>query len=127
GWHHGRIIAGSPLTNNTAPIYFYIDDMVNPACLQNSASTFGFNIIEINTGSLTTLGYFDDVSFALAVPPNITINKNGNNAVLTWPGSGWTLQSATNVLGPYIHIGGPNSSYSSDTTTNSPLFYRLRN
>jgi hypothetical protein len=127
GWHHARIIAGSPLPDNTAPIYFYIDDMVTPCAQQNSATTYGFNVIEINTGSLTTLGYFDDVSFALAVPPNPTVTKSGNNAVVTWPGSGWTLQAAANVNGPYSDIVGASSGYTYDTTSNPIQFFRLRN
>jgi len=126
GWHHGRIVAGQP-TNNTANIYFYIDDMANPTFVENSTTTYGFNVIEINTGTGSTLGSFDDVSFALAVPPSISVTTSGNNAVLTWAGSGWTLQSAPSASGPYTDVSGATSGYSYDTTSATMQFFRLRN
>jgi hypothetical protein len=126
GWHHGRIIAG-PATNNVATLYFYIDDLVVPAFSQLNATSVGFNVIEINTGYGATLGYFDDVSFALAVPPNITATRSGNNLQFSWPG-GFTLQSASNVKGPYTDIAAaPLQTYSYDPTTQPQQFFRLRN
>jgi hypothetical protein len=126
GWHHARIIAG-PATNNVATLYFYIDDLVVPAFSQLNANSGGFNVIEINLGYGTTLGYFDDVSFALAVPPNITATRSGNNLQFSWPG-GFTLQSATDVKGPYTDIApAPLQTYSFDTTSQPQQFFRLRN
>jgi hypothetical protein len=126
GWHHARIIAG-PATNNVATLYFYIDDLVVPAFSQLNANSGGFNVIEINTGYGTTLGYFDDVSFALAVPPNIVATKSGNNLEFTWPG-GFTLQSASDAKGPYTDIAAaPLQAYSYDPTMQPQQFFRLRN
>jgi hypothetical protein len=126
GWHHARIIAG-PATNNVATLYFYVDDLVVPAFSQLNANSGGFNVIEINSGYGTTLGYFDDVSFALAVPPNIVATKSGNNLELSWPG-GFTLQSASDVKGPYTDIAAaPLQTYSYDPTTQPQQFFRLRN
>ena len=126
GWHHARIIAG-PATNNLATLYFYIDDLVVPAFSQLNASSLGFNVIEINLGYGTTLGYFDDVSFALAVPPNLAPTRSGNNLVFNWPG-GFTLQSASVVTGPYSDVAAaPLQTYSYDITTGPRQFFRLRN
>jgi hypothetical protein len=126
GWHHARIIAG-PATNNVATLYFYIDDLVAPAFSQLNASSRGFNVIEINIGYGTTLGYFDDVSFALAVPPNLVATRSGNNLVFNWTG-GFTLQSASDVTGPYTDIAAaPLQTYSYDTTLQPGQFFRLRN
>ncbi|HVM49740.1 MAG TPA: hypothetical protein VMU04_17060 [Candidatus Acidoferrum sp.] len=127
GWHHGRIILGSPLPDGTAPVYYYIDDMVTPTTVGNSATTWGFNVIEINLQTSATTGWMDDVSFALAVPPNLTVNKAGSSATLTWPGSGWTLQSASTVNGAWTDVSGAGSGYTYDTTTSSQQYFRLRN
>ena len=126
GWHHGRIIAG-PATNNVANLYYYIDDMVVPAFSQLNTSSRGFNAIEINSGQNATLGYFDDVSFALAVPPKLVATRSGNNVTFSWPG-GFNLQSASDVRGPYTDIAAaPLQTYSYDTTSSPKQFFRLRN
>lgn len=125
GWHHARIIAGPP-TNNVAMLYFYIDDMVVPAFSQLNASAQGFNAIEINSGQNATIGYFDDISFALAVPPNLSITRSGTTVTLSWPG-GFTLQSAADVKGPYVDVAGATSPYAYDATTGPREFFRLRN
>lgn len=127
GWHHGRIIAGSPLPDGTCPIYFYIDNMVTPVGQQNSATSYGFNNIEINSGQLGTVGYFDDFSFALAVPPNLSVRQSGGNTILAWPGSGWTLQSASSLNGPWSDVAGATSGYSYSTMSGPRMFFRLRN
>jgi hypothetical protein len=128
GWHHARIIAGPP-TNNIAMLYFYVDDLVVPAFSQLNTSSRGFNAIEINSGQNNTLGFFDDISFAVAAPPNLTVTHSGNNAIISWAGSGFTLQSASVVTGPYTDVGTPptTSPYSYDTTTSPQQFFRLRN
>jgi hypothetical protein len=48
------------------------------------------------------------------------------NVVVTWPGGGY-LQSATNVVGPYIDVPGfPTSPYTDSSVTPTNKFYRLR-
>src|SRR5205823_1618786 len=37
------------------------------------------------------------------IPPSVAFSRQGNNLVLTWA-SGWSLQSATNVVGPYFDV-----------------------
>src|SRR5205085_12488922 len=54
----------------------------------------------------------------------VSFAKQGNNLVLTWP-SGWSLQSSTNVLGPYLDISGATSPYSYNTTAVPQQFFRL--
>jgi hypothetical protein len=61
------------------------------------------------------------------VPPNIVATKSGNNLDLSWPG-GFTLQSASDVKGPYTDIAAaPLQTYSYDPTTQPQQFFRLRN
>jgi hypothetical protein len=116
------------LPDNTVTIYFYINDFINPAYVENSATPWGFNVIEINTGQRTTLGYFDDFSFALSVPPNLSVSSTGANATVAWPGSGWTLQVAGNVLGPWSDLPGATSGFTTNTASGpAQLFFRLKN
>jgi hypothetical protein len=44
---------------------------------------------------------------------------------MSWP-SGWILQSATNVAGPYSDVTGATSPYSYNTTQAPQQFFRLR-
>ena len=56
---------------------------------------------------------------------SITFSRQGNDLVLTWP-SGWILQSASNVAGPYSDVPGAGSPYSYNMTQGSQQFFRLR-
>ena len=127
GWHHGRIIVGGKPPTGAPDVSFYIDDMVNPALTHNAMQGTGYNFIEINASFGPTTGYFDDISFGVAIPPNLTITLSGNNAILTWPGFGFTLQSASDVTGPYTDVTGAVSGYGYDTTSGPQQFFRLRN
>jgi hypothetical protein len=64
-------------------------------------------------------------SLITAAGASIAYSRQGNNLVLTWP-SGWSLQSATNVLGPYSDVQGATSPYTVDTTLAPQQFFRLR-
>ena len=128
GWHHGRIICGSP-TNNQPDISFYIDDMTNLAVSPpvHMPTSTGLNVIEVNAGFGATLGFFDDFSVSLAIPPKLMATRSGNNLEFSWPG-GFTLQSALDVSGPYTDLAAaPLQTYSYDTTTSPQQFFRLRN
>jgi hypothetical protein len=59
-----------------------------------------------------------------AIGTSLTFSKQGSNLMLTWP-SGWTLQSATDVRGPYLDVEGATSPYTVDTTVGSQGFFRL--
>ena len=54
----------------------------------------------------------------------LTLSRSGNTLTLTW-GPGWTLQSATNVAGPYQDVQGAASPYTA-TMNNPRQFFRLR-
>ncbi|HVM50392.1 MAG TPA: hypothetical protein VMU04_20365 [Candidatus Acidoferrum sp.] len=126
GWHHGRTVFGPTLADGTANYVFYIDDMVNPVFWHNSVSTRGLNVVEINTDYGPTSGYFDDVTFSVvATPPTPSASLVGTNLVLTWSGA-FTLQSATNVVGPYYDIGS-GSPFTNSVTTKPMQFFRLKN
>jgi len=54
----------------------------------------------------------------------LTAVKSGTNVVITWPAG--TLQSATNVIGPYTNVGGASSPYTNSASVSSHLFYRAQ-
>jgi hypothetical protein len=57
--------------------------------------------------------------------PSVALTKQGNNLVLSWP-SGWSLQSATNVAGPFFDVLGATSPYTNNVTLEPQRFFRLR-
>lgn len=77
GWHHGRIEIGPALGDNTNLVSFFIDDMLNPALVHNSVTTFGYNVLELNTNYGTTAGYFDDILFVSPVPEPTSLWLSG--------------------------------------------------
>ncbi len=128
GWHHGRVIVGPALPESAPNVEFYIDDMVNPTFTHNAILLYsGYNVIELNTAYGATFGYTDDVSFSVVVPPKLSAAVNGSEMVLSWPGLGFTLQSATDVAGPYTEVVGAMSPYTNDISANPMQFFRLRN
>lgn len=54
----------------------------------------------------------------------LTAVKSGTNVVISWPAG--TLQSATNVSGPYSNVGGASSPYTNSASVSSHLFYRVQ-
>jgi hypothetical protein len=127
GWHHARIAVSAPATNNTAPVAFYIDDMTNAAFTNITAVTNGFNTIEMDASYGSFTGYFDDLTFDAPVPPtSLRIIASGGEAIVTWPGLEWTLQSSTNLAGTnFVDVPSATSPYT-NIITSTPLFFRLR-
>ncbi len=86
--------------------------------------------IQFRAGSSSNLFSAKILSTGEVVPdhllgPKVGFSKQANNLVLTWP-SGWTLQNATNVAGPYVDTSGATSPYSYSTTLRPQQFFRLR-
>jgi hypothetical protein len=66
GWHHAAIVVGPALDDGTNDVSFFIDDMTNPTLEHNSALNFGYNVIELNGGFGSDIGYFDLLTFDVA-------------------------------------------------------------
>jgi hypothetical protein len=58
--------------------------------------------------------------------PTLGFRINGANLVLIWPGN-FILQSATNIMGPYVDITNATSPSSFDSSQSPMQFFRLRN
>ena len=54
----------------------------------------------------------------------LALSRSGNTLTLTW-GPGWTLQSSTNVAGPYQDVQGASSPWPV-SMTKPREFFRLR-
>ena len=68
----------------------------------------------------------NDVSNLTAVGPPLNIFSSGANVVLQWPNA-FTLQTATNVTGPYADVTGAFNPYTNPITAGGlPHFFRLR-
>jgi hypothetical protein len=130
GWHHNRIVLGPPHADGSVLVYFYIDDLATPVYSGlSSIAVTGFEVLELVSGwGDTDLAYYDDVSFALVRPPTVNATPGpGHHTTLTWPGEGFTLQSAAGLGGPWTDIPGATSGYNYDTASSSMQFFRLRN
>ena len=69
--------------------------------------------------------------FRLLFAPQLSIVRSGSNAVLSWPSNylgfdftGFNLQSAPAVSGPFTNIPGATSPYTNALTA-AQQFYRL--
>jgi hypothetical protein len=100
---NGAAIAGAQSTNMTIA-------SVQPGNIGNYAAVFN------NYGGSAT-----SVPAFLMVRPFLAIGQNG---VLSWSGV-YTLQSATNILGPYVNLTGIASLYTNPVTTLPKQFFRL--
>jgi len=83
GWHQGLIVIGPPLGDGTNDVNFYIDNLATPTLTHNSATAFGYNVLELNTNQGPTTGYFDDVSFS-AVPEPSSLGLVAVGLGLAW-------------------------------------------
>jgi len=54
---------------------------------------------------------------------HLTIVSSGSNIVITWPTG--TLQSSTNVIGPYVNVSGATSPYT-NSVVGTQRFYRAQ-
>ena len=100
---NGRAISGAQATNFTIA-------NVQPGNIGNYAAVFN------NYGDSAT-----SAPALLMVRPLLAI---GQNEVLSWNGA-YTLQNATNILGPYVNLTGIASPYTNPVTTLPKQFFRL--
>jgi hypothetical protein len=111
---------GNPSGGGAEQLKFGTDQSgLTPAQLSQVRFNYGTNVYWariLNTGEVVPDGL---------VPPSVVYSRQGNNLVLSWP-SGWTLQSATNVVGPYGDVSGASSPYTVNMTVEPQQFFRLR-
>jgi hypothetical protein len=88
--------------------------------------------IQFRIGSSTNFYSAKILSTGEVVPnnlsaPGMAFSRQGNNLILTWPAE-WSLQTATNVPGPYFDIPGATPPYTNDMPfqQQQQQFFRLR-
>ena len=89
-----------------------------------------------NTLYGTASDYFNDprdgTVFSLSFRPQLTITASGTNVILSWPTNvagfdytGYTLQSAPALTGPFTNLPGATSP-STNPITGPQQFFRLK-
>ena len=85
-------------------------------------------IIFVNPAGFAPGNYYAQILSTGEVLPrasaSVSMTHSPSSLVLNWP-AGWTLQSATNVTGPYMDVSGATSPYTNQFGT-SRRFFRLR-
>jgi hypothetical protein len=87
--------------------------------------------IQFRIGSSTNFYSAKILNTGEVIPDNVSaqgvaLSRQGNSLILTWP-AGWSLQTATNVPGPYFDILlGTTAPYTNDMPLQQQPFYRLR-
>jgi hypothetical protein len=70
------------------------------------------------------------VNFAARVQasaqPLLDFVRAGNDFIASWPGP-FSLQSSTNVAGPYLNVSGATSPYTNNLSLSPQRFFRLHN
>jgi hypothetical protein len=121
-----------PLTPNGPTTYNYNYNQGAGLPLGSGATVLGWrNPVDFQPFS----GVMDDVAvYNKALSPqqiqnhflnttHLNIASSGNSLVITWPTG--TLQSSTNVSGPYTNVSGATSPYT-NTVPAKQLFYRAQ-
>jgi len=70
--------------------------------------------------------HFGPVENTVVPRPTLSFTRDGNNLILSWTGT-FILQSATDVIGPYVDVSGATSPHTNNVTTATQQFFRLRN
>jgi hypothetical protein len=95
----------------------------------------GGNTLPSYAYSVTGVMYGINTNFSVAVtrfadivttpPPSLNAGFSGGSITFTWSGPSFSLQSSTNVTGPYTTIPGASSGFITNTASGQTRFYRL--
>lgn len=96
GWHHARVVVGIPNASNYAPVWMYIDNMLN-ATVTSPGTNLGFNLIELNhySSAAGSGWYYDDLTFRAANDPWIIEQPVSQAVNLGQPASFTTVAVGT--------------------------------
>jgi hypothetical protein len=83
-------------------------------------------VYDINTNfSIAVTRFADIVTNAPGGPVQLNLGYSGGILTFNWSDSSFSLQSSTNVTGPYITIPGASSGFITNTTSARARFFRL--
>jgi hypothetical protein len=131
----------SPLTNDVVETAGGSLGLVSVTATNGTASISGTNVLftpTIGYTGLATIGYTvtdniggtnsSVITVTVGTVASIPISESllsGGQLVLSWNSALFSLQTSTNVAGPYITIPGATSPYTNSSTTNAATFFRL--
>jgi hypothetical protein len=95
-----------------------------PTASYTGGATISYTITD-NVGGTSSSTISVNVGTVVAIP--LGVQASGNNIVLSWSNTpfAFTLESATNVAGPYFAVPSATSPYTNLDTTNAAEFFRL--
>jgi hypothetical protein len=114
------LVSVSP-TNGTATISGN-EILFTPTSGFTGFATIGYTITDNIGGTSSSLLTVSVGSFP---PIPVSAQLSGGNLVLTWSSAAFSLQTATNVVGPYVTIPGATSPYTNLIGNNATSFFRL--
>jgi hypothetical protein len=125
------ISGGNVAVTNSAGVTFYL------SFFSQSLDTFG-QILPDYAYSVTGVLYGLSPSYTLAVtkfsdivttpppaPIPLSVSYASGSLTFNWSDPSFSLQSSTNVAGPYTTIPGATSGFSTNTTATPTLFFKL--
>ena len=131
----------SPLTNDVVETAGGSLGLVSVTATNGTASISGTNVLftpTIGYTGLATIGYTvtdniggtnsSVITVTVGTVASIPISESllsGGQLVLSWNSALFSLQTSTNVAGPYVTIPGATSPYTNSSTTNAATFFRL--
>ncbi len=130
----------SPLTNDLVQTAGGTLSLVSVSPATGTATISGTNVLFTPASNFvggTTIGYtitdniggtntsVISVTVVDVTPIPLTSTYSAGNLILSWSNPAFTLQTATNVTGPYLPISGATSPFTNNTTTNAAGFFRL--
>jgi hypothetical protein len=79
----------------------------------------------INTNFSVAVTRFADIVTTVPLPGPLNLSFSGGNITFSWSDPSFSLQSSTNVAGPYTTIFGASSGFMTNTTSAPTMFFRL--
>ncbi len=88
-----------------------------------AAGSYDLQVEAVNGSGQTSRSLPVLISFVQLLSANLQLSASGGTNTLTWP-AGWTLQSATQVTGPWTNVPAATSPFTMQNT-NPQRFFRL--
>jgi hypothetical protein len=105
----------------------YYPTYVGPALLRDGANVVA---VELHQATGTSDAGFDLGLSGIAIPPvnvpPLTIQHSMTGVVITWPGTGFTLQESSRPNGPHTNLPGITSPYNLSAPTGNRFFRLFR-
>ncbi|HTV63217.1 MAG TPA: hypothetical protein VMH30_11680, partial [Verrucomicrobiae bacterium] len=99
----------------------YLDGLIDEARIHSGVDDANWTWASYETVAQNSS--FETYSAVASSTVTLTIQRSGNQVILTWPQG--TLQSATQVAGPYNDVPDATSPYTNAVSGTQQQFYRV--